>query len=204
MKKIILISLIFLFSFVNISFCELTKDNPLFDTLLIYTEKPMLSSQEFNNCLKIVSALLDSGYYENVFTQLDTTPEQYTLTILFGKVCFKQNNRVSIKAFTNYVVKNRNSPEEQIFHSYREIFLNNPNLVLSEIEKHKSDIKDHLLDCISYGLLSFTSQDSVKLYTNSTIAGRRKIFFQKNPSLKSVYKKHKLSMDLIIIKASNY
>jgi hypothetical protein len=100
----------------------------------------------------------------------------------------------------DYVITNRKSAEEQLFHSSRELFLASPSSVLQDIEKRKPSDREYLLGMISYGLLSFSPDDSVKITETSSVVFCRKILFQKYPQLKSLYPRHRKSIDSIIAK----
>jgi hypothetical protein len=173
--------------------------------------KKSLTLDEFQKCKKVVDSLWKHHCYDYVKTINEENYGITTLTLEFGKICVKTNSDIAVKAYIEYLNKNKGSAEEQLSFSFENIFVKRPENVLLYISKEDSVTQDRLLSSLAwgfvnnrmYGAIDPAQDDPFKAMTvydkppktilNST--NYKTIYFSLNSSLKTLYPKYKVYID---------
>jgi hypothetical protein len=193
------------------SYCQENCDSTLFKFLMESGNKKSLTLVEFQKCKKIVDSLWKHQCYDYVKTINEENYAITTLTLEFGKICVKANSDIAVKAYIEYLNKNKVSAEEQLSFSFENLFVKRPESVLINISKQDSVTKERLLSSLAwgfvnnrmYGAIDPNQDDPFKAMTvydkppkrilNST--NYKNIYFSLNPNLKMLYPKYRAYID---------
>lgn len=194
------------------SYCQENCDSTLFKFLMESGNKKSLTLVEFQKCKRIVDSLWMHQCYDYVKTVNEENYAITTLTLEFGKICVKANSDIAVKAYIEYLNKNKGSAEEQLYFSFENIFVQRPESVLSQISTQDSMTKNRLLWGLAwgfannrlYGALDPLQDDPFKAMTvfdnpPKPILNSRNykdIYFSLNPDIKKLYPKYKTYIDI--------
>ena len=186
-------------------------DSSLFKFLMASGNKKSLTLDEFQKCKKVVDSLWKHHCYDYIKTINEESYGITTLTLEFGKICIKANSDIAVKAYIEYLNKNKGSAEEQLSFSFENIFVKRPESVLLNISKQDSVTQDRLLSRLAwgfvnnrmYGAIDPAQDDPFKAMTvydkppkvilNST--NYKDIFFSLNSNLKTLYPRYRSYID---------
>lgn len=193
-------------------YCQENCDSTLFRFLMESGNKKSLTLVEFQKCKKIVDSLWKHQCYDYVKTVNEENYAITTLTLEFGKICIKANSDIAVKAYIEYLNKNKGSAEEQLGFSFENIFVQRPESVLSQISTQDSVTRDRLLFHLAwgfvnnrlYGALDPLQDDPFKamtVYDNPpkpilNSKNYKDIYFSLNPMIKKLYTKYQTYIEL--------
>ena len=192
-RYLFIISILF---FPSKAFNQAPCDSSSFKQLISFQESVRITDDDLNKCCHIVDSLLENNC--TYFILKREFYNQFTLTTIFGDICIKANSINSVKAYINYYLKNRNSPEEQLQYSLGEIFAKRPKDVLNEIVMCNSSEREQLLFGLALGLCGTYNNIS----PIDTINYQNK-FFSINTEIIKIYPHFKKEIDFTLNQIKN-
>jgi hypothetical protein len=210
MKNGLVLSLLFFLSLSGYS--QESCDSSLFKFLMESGNKKSLTLQEFQKCKIIVDSLWIHQCHDYAKTIKEVSYGITTLTLEFGKICIKANSDIAVKAYIEYLNKNKGSAEEQLDFSFENIFVKRPESVLSQISSQDSLTRDRLLENLAWGFANnrlYGAKDpaqddpfkAMTVYDNPpkqilNSSNYKEIYFSLNPEIKKIYPRYKVLIDI--------
>lgn len=186
-------------------------DSSLFKFLIENGNKKSLTQVEFQKCKNVVDSLWLHQCYDYTKTINEENYGITTLTLEFGKICIKANSDIAVKAYIEYLNKNKGSAEEQLSFSFENLFVKRPESVLFNISKHDSVTQVRLLSSLAWGFVNNRMYGAIdpfqddpfkamtfydnppKIILNTT--NYKSIFFSLSPNLKTLYPIYRTLID---------
>jgi hypothetical protein len=209
------LGILMLFMFLTLkSNCQSNCDSTSFKRLLHYGDLKSITDVEFSKCCDIVDTLWIRHCHD---FDKDVNGEHFavtSLTYIFGKICIKANSPYAVKAYIDYVIKNKGSAEEQLDYSLENIFVKRPDNVMRQISMKDSANKESLLSGLAYGFVNnrnYGSKDpfeddpykEMTVYNNPPkvildSTNYKEIYFSLNPQIPKIYPMYKKDIDSVL------
>ncbi|MCO5945332.1 hypothetical protein [Mucilaginibacter flavidus] len=179
-------------------------DPAKFRKLETLSRKQVVTDSEFTIVLRLVKNLDRNKCSDYIKKRNGQEYVVAVLTELFGKICLKNNSLNAVKEYVNYVKRHHGSAEEQLSFSFEELFVRQPEYVLSTI-----GYDEYLLNSLVWGFVNnhyYTSDDQKKVTKNTdgkvkpqlNTTNYKEVFYKTNPGIKDIYPKHKKSIDYLL------
>ena len=206
----------------NILFAQdiFPSENYLFKELTEYSKYEITSDSIVARANYIITLLEDENKYNDTqFYTKEIDGQNYIVsskTYLFGKICEKSCSDLGAIKFTDYVLTNIGSAEEELSFSFERIFKRNPKTILEIISELTNEQKDFIYEHIAWGFLNNRScgienpyedidgkamiafSDSVEIILNLT--NYQEMFYSLNPSLPTLKKTYYKDLSQILEK----
>jgi len=179
-------------------------DPAKFRKLDVLSRKQIVTDSEFTIVLRLVKNLDRNRCSDYIRKRKGQEYVVGGLTALFGEICLKNNNLNAVKEYVKYVKRHHGSAEEQLSFSFEELFVRQPEYVLSTI-----GYDEYLLNSLEWGFVNnhyYTSDDQKKVTKNTdakvkpqlNTTNYKGVFYKMNPGIREIYPKYKKSIDYLL------
>lgn len=142
-------------------------DTIMFKVLIEYSNYENISEKEFLICKDLVDTLWSQGCDDFVRRINNQNVAITSLTYTYGKICYIANSELATKSYIEYLLKNKNSAEEQLSFSFENLFTQKPYFILQEISKLNLDDQNQLLREIAWGFVNNRSHGILDPYDSN-------------------------------------